>query len=48
MRSLGADALYLPSFEAIKDHLRAHVREGDLILTIGAGNVYQVGEDFLR
>ena len=48
LRERGADAIYLPSFEAIKNHLRANVRSGDLILTVGAGNIYQVGEDFLK
>ena len=48
LRALGADALYLPSFEAIKNHLRSHAKSGDLILTMGAGNVWQVGEDFLK
>ena len=35
-------------FEAIKNHLRSHAKSGDLILTMGAGNVWQVGEDFLK
>ena len=48
LRERGADAIYLPSFEAIKNHLRAIVRSGDLILTVGAGNIYQVGEDYLK
>ncbi|MBO7709424.1 MAG: UDP-N-acetylmuramate--L-alanine ligase [Lachnospiraceae bacterium] len=48
LRERGADAIYLPSFEAIKNHLRAHARSGDLIMTVGAGNIYQVGEDFLK
>ena len=31
--------------EQIEDYLREHVQEGDLILTVGAGDVTQVGSD---
>lgn len=41
---LGADALYLPSLEAIAEHLRKHVKPGDLIITMGAGDVVKVAD----
>ena len=34
--------IYLPSFEAIADYLAEVAKEGDLILTMGAGDVYKV------
>lgn len=37
-------ALYIPSFEEIEQHLRQHAQPGDLILTMGAGNVVKIGE----
>ncbi len=41
-------ASYLPSFAACVDYLRAHAKEGDVVLTMGAGDVYRVGEMFLQ
>jgi UDP-N-acetylmuramate--alanine ligase len=32
------------SFEEIADYLKAEARDGDLILTMGAGDIYKVGE----
>ena len=37
-----AGGLYLPSFEAIADYLAKTARPGDLILTMGAGDVYKI------
>lgn len=37
--ALGTDALYIPSFEGIRDFLAASVRPGDTILTVGAGSI---------
>jgi UDP-N-acetylmuramate--alanine ligase len=35
------------TFEEIEDILRAVARPGDIILTVGAGDVYRVGEDLV-
>jgi UDP-N-acetylmuramate--alanine ligase len=35
------------TFEEIEDILRAAARPGDIILTVGAGDVYRVGEDLV-
>lgn len=37
-------ALFIPSFEEITDYLERIARPGDLILTVGAGDIYRVGE----
>ncbi|MCC6094611.1 MAG: UDP-N-acetylmuramate--L-alanine ligase, partial [Eubacterium sp.] len=48
IQKLGTDCDYFPSFEEIEDFLRANVKEGDLVITMGAGNIVQVGEDLLK
>ncbi|NLG83430.1 MAG: UDP-N-acetylmuramate--L-alanine ligase, partial [Firmicutes bacterium] len=42
--ALGKEAIYLPSFAAIVSYLRTKVEAGDLVLTMGAGDVDRVGE----
>ena len=34
-------ALYLPTFEEITEYVVSHVKEGDLVLTMGGGDVYK-------
>ena len=41
---LGTDCLYFPSFAEIEDYLRENAGEGDVVITMGAGNIVQVGE----
>ncbi|MBQ2626974.1 MAG: UDP-N-acetylmuramate--L-alanine ligase [Eubacterium sp.] len=43
----GTEAWYFPSFEEIEVFLLENCREGDLILTVGAGDVYRIGEELL-
>jgi UDP-N-acetylmuramate--alanine ligase len=43
-----SDAQCVPDFEAAVDFLRRHVRPGDVVLTLGAGDVYRVGERLLE
>ncbi len=42
------DACHIPDKEAVIEHLLSEVREGDLVITLGAGNIWQVGEEFAR
>jgi UDP-N-acetylmuramate--alanine ligase len=44
IRTHGKDALYMKSFEDIVQHLINNVPQGDIILTMGAGDIYRVGE----
>ena len=44
----GVDCLYFPSFEEIENYLRKNSVDGDLLITMGAGNVVQIGEDLLK
>ena len=38
------NAIYLPTFDELEESLRAHAEPGDIILTVGAGDVYKLGE----
>ncbi len=42
------DVMYLSGFGEIVDHLCDITQPGDVILTLGAGNVWKVGEDLLE
>ena len=44
----GTDAWYFPTFERIEEFLLPRAGEGDLIITIGAGDIVRVGEELLR
>lgn len=38
---------FIPDRAAIASYLESMVREGDVVLTLGAGNIWQVGEELL-
>ncbi|MBI4632942.1 MAG: UDP-N-acetylmuramate--L-alanine ligase [Deltaproteobacteria bacterium] len=42
------DVRHLPDFGAIVAHLLATVNPSDVVITLGAGNVWKVGEEFLK
>ena len=42
------NAMYFKTFDEIEKSLRFTAAPGDIILTVGAGNVYQIGEDLLE
>ena len=44
----GSDAIYLGSFDEIEEYLSHEVKSKDIILTMGAGNVYQIGKSILE
>ncbi|MBQ8526019.1 MAG: UDP-N-acetylmuramate--L-alanine ligase [Clostridia bacterium] len=41
-------AVYLDSFEKIEGYIRQNASEGDVILTVGAGNVVKIGENLIK
>jgi len=41
-------ARYCAAFHEIRDEIAAVAREGDIILTVGAGDIYKVGEALMR
>ncbi|MEE8885860.1 MAG: UDP-N-acetylmuramate--L-alanine ligase [Eubacteriales bacterium] len=48
IEKLGTECEYFPSFDEIEDYLRRNVKEGDLVITMGAGNIVKVGEDLVQ
>lgn len=42
-----APVVYLPRLSSVPEYLEAHARPGDLVLTMGCGDVYRAGEHFL-
>lgn len=42
------NAMFFPSFAELEKALRFTAVPGDLILTVGAGDVYRIGEDILK
>ncbi|MBR3545407.1 MAG: UDP-N-acetylmuramate--L-alanine ligase [Oscillospiraceae bacterium] len=41
-------ASFLPTFQELENALRAMARPGDIILTVGAGDVYKIGESLVK
>ena len=48
VRKLGTDAHYFPDFAQIEAFLKENCKPGDLLITMGAGDIVNVGEDLLR
>jgi UDP-N-acetylmuramate--alanine ligase len=47
-RSFGhRQVVYIPSKEEVPEYLKSIVREGDLVITMGAGDIWQVGESLM-
>ena len=44
----GVNALYIKHFEDIVKYLKENVRENDLVLTMGAGDVYKIADMYLE
>ncbi len=47
IKELGTDARYLSSFEAVENYLLINCKKNDLLITMGAGDVYLIGEELL-
>jgi UDP-N-acetylmuramate--alanine ligase len=45
IRLCGGEAIYLKSFEDICRHLQKTLEEGDLLVTMGAGNIWEVADE---
>lgn len=44
----GKDAKYIKDFNDIAGHIKNEVKEGDIVITMGAGNIYTVGDILLK
>ena len=43
----GTESYYFPSFEEIEKFLLKNCQEGDVLITMGAGDVYKIGDSLL-
>lgn len=48
LKEYHVDATYEKSFEDVREYLRSHCEEQDLVITMGAGDVVTIGEAFLQ
>lgn len=48
IKEKGTNSIYLSTFKEVEDYLILKVKKGDIILTMGAGNIYLVGESLLN
>ena len=44
----GVDAIYLESFNEVENFILNNAKENDIIITMGAGNIYLVGDSILK
>lgn len=47
IKELGTDAKYFSSFDAVENYLLLNCKKNDLLITMGAGDVYLIGEELL-
>lgn len=47
INEISNNCTYLGSFDKIKDYLKENVKENDLVLTVGAGDVHKIGKDLV-
>lgn len=48
LKARGCDAYYLSSFDEIEKFLLENCRKGDVLITMGAGDVVNIGESLLQ
>jgi UDP-N-acetylmuramate--alanine ligase len=48
MRANGTEALFIESFDDICDYLKSNVTAGDLVVTMGAGDIWKVSDDYFQ
>lgn len=48
IKELGCDVTYIPDFNDIENHLKSNCKNGDLLITMGAGNVVDIGDVLIK
>jgi UDP-N-acetylmuramate--alanine ligase len=48
IRGNGADAKFIDGFESICDYLKENVREGELVVSMGAGDIWKVSDEYIQ
>jgi len=48
MRANGTDAVFIDGFGAICDYLKEQVSPGDVVVTMGAGDIWKVADEYIQ
>ncbi|MFA5423343.1 MAG: UDP-N-acetylmuramate--L-alanine ligase [Phycisphaerae bacterium] len=48
IRATGSEAVFIDGFAAICDYLAKNVGDGDLVVTMGAGDIWKVADEYIR
>jgi UDP-N-acetylmuramate--alanine ligase len=48
IRAKGSEAMFIDGFDAICDYLTKHVSAGDVVVTMGAGDVWKVSDEYIQ
>ncbi|MBA7699032.1 UDP-N-acetylmuramate--L-alanine ligase [subsurface metagenome] len=48
IRANGTQALFIDGFGAICDYLKRNVTSGDLVVTMGAGDIWKVADEYIQ
>jgi UDP-N-acetylmuramate--alanine ligase len=48
IQAKGTEALFIDGFEAICDYLRNNVSPGDVVVTMGAGDIWKVADEYIQ
>ena len=48
INSLGKKAIYMPNFDEVVSYIKNNVKENDIVITLGAGTVTQIGPMLLK
>ena len=48
MRDNGTEAIFIDGFAAICDYLKQNVNSGDLVVTMGAGDIWKVADEYIQ
>jgi UDP-N-acetylmuramate--alanine ligase len=48
IRQQGCEALFINDFSGILEHLKNNVKDGDLVVTMGAGTIWKVADEYIQ
>ena len=48
IKALGTECYYFHTFDEIEKFLQKNCINGDLLITMGAGDIYKIGEDLVK
>ncbi len=48
MREAGTEAMFIDGFAGICDYLKNNVKSGDLVVTMGAGDIWKVADEYIQ